>query len=74
MALTHLDIQLLEFEQRHPGRSAAKATLVQHRLGMSPPYYLDRLRRLARTPAARARYPWLTTRFPDPAARHRAAR
>ncbi len=47
---------------------------MQHRLGMSPPYYLDRLRRLARTPAARARYPWLTTRFPDPAARHRAAR
>lgn len=74
MNLTHLEVRLLEFEQAHPRNTGLKSDAIVHRLGMSPSRYYQQLRRLARTPAARERYPAVVARVERAQTRMRQTR
>lgn len=74
MTLTHLEVRLLEFEEAHPRHTGLKVDLIVHRLGMSPSRYYDQLRRLARDPRVRDRYPRIAARIERAEDRRRRTR
>ena len=55
--LTHADIRLLEFEERHPRHTGLKADAIRHHLGMSGTRYYQRLDDLAQRREVAERWP-----------------
>jgi hypothetical protein len=61
--LTHDDIELLDFEELHPGHSGVKAEAIRETFGLTSARYYARLRRLTREQDAVAHNPQLCARI-----------
>jgi hypothetical protein len=60
--ITPMDLEILDFEETHPGHSGLKADAIRSTFGLTSARYYARLRRLTREQDAVVRFPQLCAR------------
>jgi hypothetical protein len=72
--LTSADVDILEFEETHPGHTGTKGEAIRQTFGLTSGRYYARLRRLTREQDAVAAYPQLCARVQRQTERGQAER